>query len=82
MEYLTEQVSILAHGVAGRFYDIDPEEAAATLAVLLHRRTEEGATECMLPACTADLIWVWNKTQPKKKKQTFSDADGLPQEVP
>lgn len=58
----------MAAGTGGRFWDLDEEEATATLAVVLHRRTSQGSRSCVLPACSADLAEAWNATRPRKKQ--------------
>jgi hypothetical protein len=70
---MIEQVSIQAFGRAGCFWDLPEDEAVPTLAVAFHRRTAEGSASCVLPACSADLVHLWNVTRPKSKKE---ETDG------
>jgi len=62
------QVSIMATGRGAHFWDLSREEQVESLAVCLHRRTEEGSRGCVLPASAADLAHTWNATRPRKKK--------------
>ena len=61
------QVSIMATGRGGHFWDLDTEEQVETLAVCVYRRTPEGAAASVLPASYADLAHLWNATRPQKK---------------
>ena len=71
---MLEQVSIQAFGRAGRFWDLPESEAVPTLAVAFHRITVEGSKACILPACTADILTVWNGSRPPEEKSEGNKA--------